>query len=558
MSYDELMNAYLASQEECKKLQIKYDNLELELNSLKRIVFGQKREQTPKQDVINGNVQCSLFMEQEDIEQIDEKMKEEVKEKLEEITIHRKKKTKKAGIKRSFLKNVPIVLKEYKLDSDVKCPECGHDLMPIGKKIVYQEIKYIPAKLEIDQYVEYSYKCSECGNDNSDKETPTILKTTSPKPILTGSIISPSLASQVIYQKYNLGVPLYRQEKMWDDIGLVLPRNMMANWCIKLSEYYFEKIYNLMLKKLKETNNLLHADETTIQCNKEPGRKASSKSYMWVLASGEDEKTQGVVFKYNASRSAKTAQELIQGFKGILVTDGFDAYNNIEGITKHAECWAHARRYFYESIPLTEEKKPDTTATGYKGLSYCDKLFEIEREIKDQIAEEKITKEDIVKVRQEKSKPVLDAFFAWVNTTLEEKIIVNEKLRKALIYAKNQKEELSKFLEDGRIPLSNSLAERAIRPFAVHRKNWLFADSVSGAQANAIIYTLIESAKRNNLNIYEYINYLLEELPQIDNLNNEEELIKYLPWSKELPNNILNFQGSQEELTESKVENANE
>ena len=184
----------------------------------------------------------------------------------------------------------------------------------------------------------------------------------------------------------------------------------------------------------------------------------------------------------------------------------------------------------------------DTTTEGYVGVTYCDRLFKIEQEIALLSEEEKI------KVRQEKSKPIVEEFFNWVNLTMSEKVVVNKKLKNALTYASNQQKELSEFLNDGKIPLTNSLAERAIRPFAVHRKNWLFADSVEGAKANAVMYSLIESAKINNLNIYGYINYLFSELPQIENINEQNILDKYLPWSKELPKDILNFQGTYEDL----------
>lgn len=176
------------------------------------------------------------------------------------------------------------------------------------------------------------------------------------------------------------------------------------------------------------------------------------------------------------------------------------------------------------------------------GVEYCNKLFKIEEEIAYLSVEEKQKK------RQEVSKPIAHAFFEWVNTTLNTSIVVNNKLKKALVYAQNQEKELLEFLNDGRIPLSNNLAERSIRPFAVHRKNWLFADTPAGAKANATFYSLIESAKVNNLNIYKYITYLLEELPQIENIYSEDVLEKYLPWSEELPKEILNYQGSYEEL----------
>ncbi len=316
---------------------------------------------------------------------------------------------------------------------------------------------------------------------------------------------------------------------------------MMANWNIKISEYYFNYIYNLMNKKIKEESSLLHCDETTIQCNKEEGRKASSNSYMWVLCSGKLEKHKGIIFQYDKSRSAQTAQAFLKRYKGILVTDGYAAYNGIEGIT-HAECWAHVRRYFYESILLDSNNKIDTTCDGYIGVKYCDRLFKIEEEIANLSVEEK--KEE----RNKKSKPILEEFYKWVNSTLKEKVILNNKLKKALLYALNQKKELSEFLNDGRIPLTNSLAERSIRPFAVHRKNWLFADSVDGEKANATMYSIIEVAKINRLNIWKYIKYLLDELPQLENINDEKVLEKYLPWSEELPAEIQNYEEEYKEL----------
>lgn len=191
---------------------------------------------------------------------------------------------------------------------------------------------------------------------------------------------------------------------------------------------------------------------------------------MWVLCSGETEKEKGVIFQYSPSRSAETAKEFLNGYKGILVTDGYAGYNQIEGVT-HAECWSHCRRYFYESVPLLSNKKMDETAEGYMGVTYCDTLFKVEKEMAE------LSEQERIKERQNKAKPVLDDFFRWVNETLNTKIIVNDKLKKALVYAQNQQKELSEFLNDGRIPLSNNIAERAIRPFAVHRKNWLFADT---------------------------------------------------------------------------------
>ena len=397
-TYEDLVIENTELKNENTKLKIRVENQEMQINALNRYIFGSKRETMPKEENIVEGTQCSIFGMPEN-----EEIKEQIEEKTEEITVHKKKNIKKvqSGIKKSELKNIDIETKEYKLEEDQKkCPECGADVEQIGTEIVRQEIEYVPAKLKIVNYVRKIYKCEKCGTNGSEKETATIIKTKTPRALLSHSFASASLASEVIYQKYYMGVPLYRQEKVWDDIGLVLPRSMTANWCIKLSEYYLEPIYELMLKKLKEENEVLHGDETTMQCNKEKGKKASSKSYMWVIASGEEEKTKGVIFKYSRSRSGEIAQKLLKEYKGILVTDGYAGYNNLEEINR-AECWAHARRYFYESVPLDENKQMIKTSDGYTGVKYIDELFQIEREIEKLRAEEKVQK------RQEKSDPIL-------------------------------------------------------------------------------------------------------------------------------------------------------
>ena len=262
MTYEELFEENKKLKQENAELKIKVENQELHINALNRYIFGSKRESTPKEENIVEGTQCSLFGEIKD-----EELKQQIEENTEEITVYRKKKNKKilSGIKKSELKNVETVTEEYVLEEgQTKCPVCGADLKQIGKEFVRQEIEYVPAKLRLVNYVRYVYKCEECGTEGNKKDTPTIVKTKTPRAILPHSFLSPSLATEVIYQKYYMGVPLYRQEKVWDDRGLVLPRNMMANWCIKLSEYYFEPIYNLMLKKMKEQNELLHGDETTM------------------------------------------------------------------------------------------------------------------------------------------------------------------------------------------------------------------------------------------------------------------------------------------------------
>ena len=526
-------------------LKEELEELKLQVASFQKMIFGPRSEKTSKKENLVEGEQSSLF--DEEFKELSEKIQEQINKDIEEVTVgdkqnkKKKKREKISGIKRSQLKNTKIEVKRYELNKEVKCPECGGDFKQIGEEVVRKEVVYTPATFKIVEFVQYTYKCENCGKDESNKETPTIVKTEIPKPVLTHSFVSASLATEVLYQKYYLGVPFYRQEKMWDDKGLVLPRNMMANWSIKIDEYYFRRLCELQYKIMKKESELLHYDETTMQCNKEPGRKASSNSYMWVARTGELEKKQGIYYMYSKSRSEETAKEFIKGYTGIIETDGYAGYNNIEGVI-HAKCWAHARRYFYQSIPLDENKQLKTDTYGYIGLTYCNKLFKIEEKIANLSVAEKKEKRQIL------SKPIIEEFYNWVNSVMDSKIILNKKLEKALTYVTNQRKGLTEFLNDGRIPISNNLVETSIRPFAIHRKNWLFADTIAGAKANATMYTIIETAKINKLNISKYINYLLEELPQLEDINDEKELAKYLPWSEELPEEIRNYEGEYKEL----------
>lgn len=249
MTYEELLKENEKLQKELSNTKIVLANKELELNNLKRIVFGSKREKAPEENNLENSEQCSIFDNEKDIEK---NVQEQIEKQIEEIIVYKKKKSKKknSGIKKRVLKDIVVKRREYVLDENEKCPKCEGDLTLVGKKILRQEVDYKPAIIELVEYVQYIYKCKKCGTKEREKETSTFVKSEVPKPILTHSFASPSLAAEVIYQKYYLGVPLYRQEKMWDDKGLVMPRNMMANWNIKITEYYFNSVYELMSKEL--------------------------------------------------------------------------------------------------------------------------------------------------------------------------------------------------------------------------------------------------------------------------------------------------------------------
>ncbi len=224
------------------------------------------------------------------------------------------------------------------------------------------------------------------------------------------------------------------------------------------------------------------------------------------------------------------AKSMLENYRGIFVTDGYGGYNAVPEAL-HAECWAHFRRKLLDSIPLDDRKKPIKGTAAEEGLKYVKRLFEIEEKLSDMPDDERLEK------RNKFSRPVYEEILAWHEKT-SKKIITNEKLKEALTYIKNQHVELGQFLNDGRIPLTTNLVERSIRPFAVHRRAWLFADTPAGAVCNAVMYSLVESAGINNLNVFKYIEYLLTELPQLENPTDEEQLKQYLPWSDSLPDYV--------------------
>ena len=432
----------------------------------------------------------------------------------------------KPGVRAEMLAGLQTEIEEYMIPEGETCSKCGGELKVIGKRIVRTEVEFEPAKLKVRQIVQQVAKCTVCGTDGADNPNCHFQKAAVPIPPLPHSLSTPSLIAQVMYQKFVMGIPFARQERDWYRLGLVLPRNVMANWGIRCCQEWLEPLYWRILEKLAACG-VLHMDETRIQCNKEAGKKAGSESFIWVIRSAACEEIQAAFFYYSQTRSGDTAKELLENFHGYLVTDAYSGYEKVEHIIRSL-CWAHVRRYFIESIPLDNSGKELSGSKGAEGREFINLLFKVEQETKDLSYEEKKQK------RQEASRPILDAFWSWVEKTAA-LATTNEKLTKALVYAQNQKKYLETFLEDGRLPISNNLCEATIRPFATARRAWLFADTPKGAKANAILYTLVESARANQLNVFEYLKYLLAEIPNSGFLEHPEILDGYLPWSKSLP-----------------------
>lgn len=499
--------------------KIRKQNIQID-NMIQALLHARKKLFEPSTEVTQMDGQLSLF--------------ESVQELAEQLSLSKEKiavkpytrTSRQLGVRQEMLAGLPQEVEEYVLPADEKCSVCGGEMKVVGKRVVRTEVEFRPAKLILKQIVQQIARCTECGEENSPNEKCHFQKAAIPVPPLAHSISTPSLIAQIMYQKFAMGLPLARQEKDWFRLGLVLSRSNMANWIIRCSQEWLEPVYWRIHEKLLECG-LLHMDETRIQCNKEEGKLPSSESFIWLMRSAVSEDIQGAFFYYSRSRSGENARKLLDGFHGYLTTDAYAGYDKVPDI-KRALCWAHCRRYLVESIPLDTKGKEIPGSKGAEGREHIDLLFKVEDEIRDLPYEEKKQK------RQDASQPILDAFWAWVEKT-SAMHTTNEKLTRALGYCQNQRKYLETFLEDDRIPLSNNYCEANIKPFATARRAWLFADTPRGAFANGVLYTLVESARANELDVYEYLKYLLTEMPNNHHLENPDVIDQLLPWSKELP-----------------------
>ena len=498
-----------------RQLENTIQNLQNQVNNLTEMVlllrkekFGSSSEKTPKGEIAG---QLSLFNEAE--VEADASIPEPIKKEEVKGYTRTNPKTKREEL----IKDLPVreILCESSRE-DMNCIQCGTMLKPIGKETVREELEYIPAKLQIVRYVRMAYECPKCKHTNH----PYIQKANTPTSLMNHSLASPSSIANVMYQKYVNSIPLYRQEKDWEQLGISLSRATMANWVIRCSEDYLIPVTERLRKELL-LRDILHCDETPIQVLKEEGKKPQTKSYMWLYRTGNDDKPPVILYDYQSSRNGDHAVTYLKDFKGYVHLDGYAGYNKLSGITR-CGCWAHLRRKFVEAIP--DKKAKDAPLTSAEiGRDYCNQLFKMEEDLKDLTPEERYSK------RLELEKPVLEAFWCWLENL---NVLSGSALGKAVTYAKNQKKYMENYLLDGRCSLSNNTAENAIRPFTVGRKNWLFADTPKGATASAAVYSIIETAKANGLNVYTYLEYLLLYMPDTDWRNYPEGLDNLMPWSK--------------------------
>ena len=450
---------------------------------------------------------------------------------LEEITYKRKKRKGKRELDFGDLPTQQII---HELPENERiCSVCGNHIHACGHDILRRELTVIPAQYIVTEHVQAVYSCRDCEKaanpETSDSPVP-MVKALVPAPVIAGSgVASPSLVAHIANQKYTLALPLYRQEQEFNRNNLNISRQTMANWLIYVSQHWLVPIYTA-LKSMLLLAYILHADETYVQVLKEQGKRPEAKSYMWLYRTGCDAKHHIVLYDYQSNRKHINAKSFLEGFSGYLHSDGYQAYHNLPSDVTAVGCWAHLRRKFADILKSIPDYNKSGSLAMY-AVDYCDKLFALEREYA------KLPADNNFKARQEmrleKSKPIMDEFFDWVDSVYGKHIMATPKsnMGKSLAYALNQKVQLTNVLCDGRLELSNNRAERSIKPFVIGRKNWLFSNTENGADASAMFYSIIETAKENGLKPYEYLKYIFETAPNMDLMRNPESVAALLPWN---------------------------
>lgn len=489
--------------------QSENDNLKAELAWFRQKMFGSSSER--RADGIAG--QLSLF-DNPDEEKPVERIEPEI------VETPKKSRRKKPTLKEQF-RDIPTrqVLADTLSAEDKICPLCGSEMLAIGTEVIRSEIVYTPPKLERIEYIATTYACLEC----KDTEEPQFIKDNGRPALISGSYASESLLAYILYRKYGLYIPLYRQEQDFLQMSALISRTSMAHWIITAGQEYMQPMYDYFHRELLKRRFLM-MDETPIQVLKEEGRRAQSKSYFWLIRTGEDGLNPIILYNYTSTRAGENAKKFLDGIEPgfYLMADGYQGYNKVKE-TKRCCCWAHIRRYLLEAIPKGQEK--DYSNPAVQGVLYCNKLFEYERTY----MEKELSFKQIHNRRLKDQKPVIEGFLAWIKQVNPGS---NGKLQKAITYIKNREDFLMTYLEDGRCSLSNNLSENSIRPVTVGRKNWLFSDTPNGASANALYLTIVEMAKAYNLNLYEYLKYLLEHRPNRD--MTDAELAKLAPWNEDV------------------------
>ncbi len=482
------------------QLKLKWYEEQFRLRQHQR--FSASSEKAPEQFELFNEAELCLDEVQEDMDEPEK----------ETITYTRKKPGRK-----NLPSDLPREEIRYELsESEQVCDCCGNDLHVCGED-TSEQLEIIPAKVTVIKHIQVKYACRGCEEGIK----------TAPKPAqpIPRSIATPSLLAYIIASKFLDSLPLYRQETIFKRLNIDISRANMSNWMLKSSEFltgYYERLHDHLL-----LGKIIQADETTLRVIND-GRDGTPKSYMWVYQQGDYQSEHPIVlYDYQPTRAGQHAKNFLEGFSGYLQVDGFPGYHVLQtadGSILLVGCMAHARRKFdeaFKALPKESKKKPGMAQMAINKIA---RLYTIEKQIKN------LTPEQRFLIRQEKSKPILDELKAWCDKSVV-KTIKDSAIGKAIRYMLNQWVYLIRYIDDGNLQIDNNAAERSIKPFVIGRKNWLFNQTPRGATASAVLYSIVQTAKANNLEPFAFLKHILTEIPKLGRHYQPEELDQFMPWN---------------------------
>ena len=431
------------------------------------------------------------------------------------IAAHVRKKRGRKPLPKDLLR-VEII---HDLSEGEKQCACGARLSRFGEEVC-EKLDYVPARLRVERHIRYKYACKSC--EGVEDDGPTVRIAPAPVQLIPKSNATSGLLAHIAVSKFADGLPLYRQQKIFDRLGIELSRAVMSQWMVKAARSC-AGLVDLLRNDIR-SGPLINIDESPFQVLNEPGRRNTSKSYMWVYRGGQPDRPV-LLYQYQPTRSGRTALDFLGDYQGYIQSDDFAGYDHLDQNPSivHLGCWAHARRKFMKVVKVRKKhrsKQANPKSLADEALDYIGKLYQIEKEAKRR----QLDADQIYRLRQEKAKALLDKFKAWLDAK-QPQAPPKGLLGQAIGYTLANWEKLIIYIGDGRLKPDNNLVENAIRPYVVGRKNWLFAGSPDGAKASATFFSLIESAKANDLEPYAYLRYIFEKLPTVQTKKNLKNLL---------------------------------
>ncbi len=527
LEHEFLVEMFLNQQEQLAQLTEEIHSMSAELKKLSdqlvsanRYRYGRSTEKMTDTEQISfrfeedGNV--ALFNEAESIADLS------IPE-PETLEFKPKRRKKRTGKKQEDLSDLPTEIIPHYLSEEELTGEFGENGWNQLPDAIIRHYLFVPAEVKVEEHHIGVY---------SSKKDSHMVKAPHPKSLLRGSLVSPSIGAAIINGKYVNALPINRISEEFKRKGLNISRQNMANWMIRLAEEYFAILYDHLHQKLYEFP-VIQADETPVLVNKD-GRRAGTKSYMWVYRSGYMyTDRQIILYEYQKTRNASHPREFLKDYTGVCVTDGYQVYHTLEKEKEDltiAGCWVHMRRRWEDALNTYDKKVQKETAC-YRLMKQIQAIYREEGKLKGLSSEERL------KERQCIIQPMVDAFFAYLKQN-QRNFSKTGKIQDAVKYSLNQEKYLRVFLENGDVPIDNNASERAIRGFTIGRKNWQTIDTINGAKSSAILYSIAETAKANDLKLYDYFKYLLEEIPKHTEDTDRTFLDNLVPWSMELPEEL--------------------